>query len=333
MANLTLFSAFDFGADQNWNWYVTQGTAGLITIESGIQKQTLSGSFTYPTPLTYAGTISATSYFNNNAEVYRITGLAHDIITLSIKAVLNADAQATYAYLLSGNDTITGSAGNDGLIGYAGNDTIRAGAGNDNLAGLSGNDQIDGGLGLDSVLFVGARANFSVARTDAGFTVTDKTGAEGTDTLVNVERIIFSDLVGNLSGLALDVGADGLGGKAYRLYQAAFNRTPDTPGLSFWMHSLDQGASLVSIAQGFIQSKEYQDTYAPGLSSRDLVSKYYQNILHRAPEQGGLDFWSGALDSKAASTAEVLAGISESKENIDGTAAVIGNGFEYLPWG
>lgn len=31
--------------------------------------------------------------------------------------------------------------------------------------------------------------------------------------------------------------------------------------------------------------------------------------------------------------AEVLAGISESPENIDGSAALIANGFDYTPYG
>ena len=43
------------------------------------------------------------------------------------------DTQATYAYALSGNDSITGSYGNDVLLGYAGNDSLLGGTGNDSL--------------------------------------------------------------------------------------------------------------------------------------------------------------------------------------------------------
>ena len=57
-----------------------------------------------------------------------------------------------------------------------------------------------------------------------------------------------------------------------------------------------------------------------------LRVQYYENVLHRSTDQAGLDFWTGALDSHAATSAQVLAAISESRENIDGTAALIGNG-------
>jgi hypothetical protein len=326
MANLTLYVPFDFGTEQGYaNWIITDGTASTIAIASGTHKQTFSGSFSYPTAVTYAGTVTATSYFNNNAEIYRITGLSHDLVTLSA-TVLQGQTMPSYAYLLNGNDTIIGSSGHDGLIGFNGNDNIQAGAGDDFVDGAAGNDTIDGGTGLDTAFWGGNRTAFTIARTTTGVTVTDTKGVEGTDTLTNVERLVFQD-----NAVALDVDANGIAGKAYRLYQAAFNRTPDAGGVGYWISAMDKGSSLEAVAQGFIASQEYKDAYGTGLNSHDLVTKYYQNILHRAPEQGGLDFWSGALD-KGVSLASVLAAISESQENIDGTAKVIGNGFDYTLW-
>ena len=58
-------------------------------------------------------------------------------------------------------------------------------------------------------------------------------------------------------------------GEAYRLYQAAFNRTPDTPGLRGWVTNLDNGMSLNAVAQGFVGSAEFANAYA-GLSSVGL---------------------------------------------------------------
>jgi Ca2+-binding RTX toxin-like protein len=326
MANLTLYAAFDFGAQQGYgNWLVTEGTSSSVTIATGGQKQTFTGSFTYPTPTTFAGTVSASSYFSNNVEVYRLTGLSHDLVSLA-STVLQGQTQQSYAYLLNGDDTIIGSSGHDGLVGYNGNDTIRAGAGDDFIDGAAGNDTIDGGAGLDSAFWAANGSAITVTRTATGVTVTDRTGVEGTDTLVNVERLIFQD-----DAVALDVDASGIAGKAYRLYQAAFNRTPDAGGVGYWISAMDKGTSLEAVAQGFISSKEYTDAYGSGLSSHDIVTKYYQNILHRAPEQAGLDFWAGALD-KGVALASVLSSISESQENIDGTAKVIGNGFHYTLW-
>jgi len=167
-----------------------------------------------------------------------------------------------------------------------------------------------------------ARADATIQRigtTGNAYTITDKAGA--TQQLTGVERIAFSDAT-----IALDV--DGNAGQVYRIYRAAFNRTPDKPGLGYWINAMDHGASFTSMARGFLDSDEYHKAYDGVTSNRALVTKYYENILHRTPDAGGLDFWAGVLDNKAASTADVLASISDSAENKAGLIGVIGNGFE-----
>jgi hypothetical protein len=325
MATLTLSQGFDFRGGQDWLWYVTTLTNSFIGMDHEQYHQTLTGSFTF-SDTSFAGTATATSLLLNGSEIYNITGMSHDAYQLGL--LLNpGETQHRYAYVFNGNDTMTGSGSADGLLGYAGNDTISAGAGNDWISGGAGNDKIDGGTGTDTAAYSGARSLYTITHTAAGFTVTDNSGAEGTDTLVGVERLQFAD-----KAVALDVDASSIGGMAYRLYQAAFDRTPDAAGVGYWMSAMEKGTSLVTVAQGFINSAEYQNAYGTALSSHDLVTKYYENILHRAPEQAGLDFWVGALD-KGVAVAEVLASISESQENITGTAVVIGNGFEYTPYG
>lgn len=326
MANVSLFAPFDFRVEQNFgNWLVTEGYDTYIAISSGQYRQGFSGNFTYPTPQTFTGTVSAAHLSENDALVYAISGLSHDLITLG-RTVLQGQTQETYAYLLSGNDFINGSSGRDGLIGYAGNDNIQAGGDDDAIVGGAGNDQILGGAGLDSAFYSGKRATYTITGTATWPTVADSTGVDGTDTLTSVERLVFHDSV-----IALDVGAGGHAGEVYRLYQAAFNR-PLTPSeIGYWISVVDKGASLETIAQGFINSNEYASTYGSAKSSHDIVTRYYENILHRAPERAGLDFWAGVLD-RGVSQATVLAAIGESQENIDGTAAVIGSGIAYTPW-
>ncbi len=65
-----------------------------------------------------------------------------------------------------------------------------------------GNDSINGGAGIDAAVYGGSRANFTLTQTGSGFRLADKSGALGTDTLQNVERLKFSD-----GAIALDVGA------------------------------------------------------------------------------------------------------------------------------
>lgn len=180
--------------------------------------------------------------------------------------------------------------------------------------------------GIDTVKYAGAKANYTLVRSGEGFFVLDKSGAKPAELLAGVERIQFAD-----GAVALDI--DGIGGQAYRIYQAAFNRTPDAGGLGFWMNAMDKGSSLVEVAAGFMKSPEFIAAYGANPGSRDLVSKIYLNVLHRPAEAAGLDYWSKALDSGAVNAAEVLSLISESAENQAGLLDVIGNGFTYTPYG
>ncbi len=156
----------------------------------------------------------------------------------------------------------------------------------------------------------------------------DNVGSEGLDILAGIERLKFAD------GLfALDVGPDGIAGQAYRIYQAAFNRTPDAGGLGYWLGVMDNGVSLKTISGGFINSDEFRTAYGTAPTNEQLVTKFYQNILGREPEKAGYDFWVGVLNGNFAPLPDVLAAISESNENQLGVAAIIGNGFGYIPFG
>jgi Ca2+-binding RTX toxin-like protein len=93
----------------------------------------------------------------------------------------------------NGADTIDGGAGGDFIFGQNGNDTIFGGGGNDTIRGGNGNDDIDGGPGFDTVIFNRNLAAYDVDLIDGFAEVTDLVGNGGTDTLVNVERIVFAD--------------------------------------------------------------------------------------------------------------------------------------------
>ena len=235
-------------------------------------------------------------------------------------------------------DIVIAAAAGDDLVsvkGGGGRVSVVAGEGNDVVTLLGDKQIVDGGRGLDIVKLNGARADFAVkavpvpANPDprtpppASFTVTDQNGAASS--LVNVERLVFSDAT-----LALDI--EGNAGQIYRLYQAAFDRTPDSTGLGYWIHAMDKGASLVDLAASFLAAPEGVQTYGGNLSTVDLVTRFYRNILDRDPDTGGRDYWAGLIDRKAATVAQVLAGISESNENKIGLVGVIGNGFVFTPW-
>jgi hypothetical protein len=195
----------------------------------------------------------------------------------------------------------------------------------DTMHGAANSGRIDGGGGLDTIIYAGAASEYKITHGATGFTIAHGLSAT-VDSLANVERLKFGDAT-----IALDI--DGVGGKAYRIYQAAFDRAPDSVGLGFWIAAMDHGTPLASVAKGFVDSKEFQDMYGSAPTNVDLVGKFYEHVLHRPAEKGGFDFWVGVLDSHAASVADVLMAISESNENQAALAAVIGNGFAYTPYG
>lgn len=104
-----------------------------------------------------------------------------------------------------GNDTLDGGAGNDALYGSIGNDKMLGGNGDDLIFagefGLddssgsyivktgSGNDTIDGGSGDDWVVFDGSSSNYSIIKTTLN--TLEVSNSEGTDTLTNIEHVIF----------------------------------------------------------------------------------------------------------------------------------------------
>lgn len=140
--------------------------------------------------------------------------------------------------------------------------------------------------------------------------------------LFDIERLSFSDQT-----LALDI--DGTAATAYRLYQAAFDRVPDLGGLGYWIREFDAGrGDLLSVSASFIASDEFQTTYG-STSNAEFLTLLYDNVLDRAPDAAGLNYWNGQL-SNGFSRAGVLASFSESAENRANVAAAIEDGIWYV---
>jgi hypothetical protein len=117
--------------------------------------------------------------------------------------------------------------------------------------------------------------------------------------------------------------------EADRLYQMAFNRSPDSPGLTYWTGQLDSGATPLQVAQGFVDSAEFAQVFA-GVDNTGFVDALYANGLHRAPDAAGEAYWVGQLDS-GASKAQVLLRFSDSLENRLNTSHATHDGWVSLP--
>lgn len=92
----------------------------------------------------------------------------------------------------SGADALEGGTRAENLFGLDGDDTIEAAGGGDYVEGGSGEDFLDGGAGYDTAGFFGSSTDFTFRRqADGSVLVTDLTGAEGQDRLVDVEAVYF----------------------------------------------------------------------------------------------------------------------------------------------
>ncbi len=91
---------------------------------------------------------------------------------------------------LIGNVSIALGAVIENAIGGTGNDNLIGNAGDNILTGGGGNDRIEGGLGSDTVVFSGQRSAYTITWNGQTGTVT---GADGVDTLTNVEFLRFAD--------------------------------------------------------------------------------------------------------------------------------------------
>lgn len=117
----------------------------------------------------------------------------------------------------TGDDELYGNGAADTLIGGAGNDLLNGGIGDDSLTGGAGDDMLVGGAGNDTAIYMGAAHNFSMERNGNRITITDNSGAEGIDTLTNVETLQFGGVEyevvnGSSAGDAALNGVDGTAG-------------------------------------------------------------------------------------------------------------------------
>jgi hypothetical protein len=236
--------------------------------------------------------------------------------------------------LLSGNDYFEGSftfAGDDEAQGLGGKDSFKG-----YFDGQYG-DVFFGGSGTDTSIYRGKASEYTLTRSStiwdgrlndgtraSGVVVKDSVkDRDGTDNLIEVERLQFSDRT-----VALDIS--GTAGQAYRVYQAAFNRTPDNGGLKYWIGLMDGGYTLAGVASGFIASAEFKTLYGSNPTNELFVSKLYDNVLHRAPDTGGYNYWVGLLNTKKIDNISALLNFSESPENQAGVIGVIQNGIDLL---
>lgn len=302
MTTITYSQPTDVYDLDNWynaNTYLSFASSTGFQLTDGYHTLNYTGySFTYNTSGVSGGTLTGLSWSSGGQPVFSVTGINTNYNTL-LKYALAGDDVAIGALVLKGNDTFIGSNGNDDFYGYTGSDTY------------------NGNGGIDTVWYDTGKNSLVVTATATGYKVITPGKI---DTLTNIERLEFGDG----SSLALDVGAGQNAGSAYRLYQAAFDRKPDTDGLNYWIAEMDNGQNIGQIAQSFVDSNEFK-ALNPGLDQNSIINSYYLHVLHRDADAAGFQYWNTQM-ANGMKANEVLVSFSESQENLTNTKAALDGG-------
>ncbi|MEO1746844.1 MAG: DUF4214 domain-containing protein, partial [Pseudomonadota bacterium] len=245
----------------------------------------------------------------NDQSNYLLTISGADGTGPAVQTTVNVELESVGPILGTPNkDNLIGSPNDDEMFGLAEDDVLNASL---------GNDLLDGGPGNDTAKYFLNRADITQDLMPDG-TITVLEPGNTTDTLRDIERIDLDD-----GDYVYDIGSDNLG-FGYRIYQAAFGRTPDEGGVRFWIDVLDQldvqGQDEVEkqqfVAREFNGSQEFQSLYGANPSNETYIDAMYLNVLLRLPDQSGRDFWVDAME-RGQTREEVLVLFAESPENVN----------------
>jgi hypothetical protein len=81
-------------------------------------------------------------------------------------------------------------------------------------------------------------------------------------------------------------------------YQSVLGRASDAQGRQWWLAAVKAGALQIDdVAEHFYSSQEYVDAHqnnGESSENRNWIHQLYTDLLHRAPDSSGLDFWEAA---------------------------------------
>ncbi|RVG88661.1 calcium-binding protein [Sinorhizobium meliloti] len=194
----------------------TTSTDVLYRLDNGLKLKLVGTGFSFDSSGdAVGGTITSIQVLLNNG-----TTLVQTISGLNLSLEIFQDAAAAFDnakfenWIMSGGDTINGSAGDDDISGRGGNDILNGNDGDDTITGGEGDDTYDGGNGFDTLSFQDAygapSATQGISLNATNGTVTDQFGFS--ETFQNFEEYRgtqFSDTINGSSGSESFMGLGG----------------------------------------------------------------------------------------------------------------------------
>jgi hypothetical protein len=178
------------------------------------------------------------------------------------------------------------------------------------------------GDGPDVTAYVlGDVSNYTISTSGGVIHLRETAGLDQNADLTGVAQVQFSDYT-----LAFDLhSSEDL--LVYQLYQAAYDRVPDNAGFRFWATYADaNNASAVTLADFFLTAPEFTQKYGANPTNLQYVTELYSNVLGRAPDQAGLNFWVNVANSGYPRD-QLLVDFATSTENVQLIAPHTSNGY------
>jgi hypothetical protein len=207
---------------------------------------------------------------------------------------------------VTGTGTVTDTGGNQAYSGSTSGNTVHFGADN-------GQDTFDGQGGIDEAVFDIGLAAITAFEWN-GSVLTLHNGTNATQ-LTNVEHVLLGD--GTFAAIDMQPGDVDFG--VYAMLYAGFHTTPTQALMSFWMADAEvHDGDLGAVGDDMIS------TYAPGLSSSQIIAYLYHNIVGTDADAGTVAALNSLVTGEN-TLGDLFAAGAQLALNTDNIASVVGS--------
>lgn len=340
MANLVISSDFnlnnpsDFFGSNPVRTDLTSTGFHVYDAGTGNHVYITGQNFAYNGNKPISGTMTGLVCITGNGQetLFNMSGVYVDVVTNNSIDFTSFGQEVNY--WLGANPTITTVPG-----GMSGSQTIQAPTGTNQVFGYTGNN---------TVVYTAPSNKFTISvnsvldASNGNGTVTVYQGDPLAPTTANTERAVQTTQFGD--GVSIQTSWLTKASLLHttnapefsvlsELYLAYFNRAPDSLGLDYWASNaydyIRGGTADVNanklIANNFALSPESKAIYGTINQSssvaelQNFVTKVYQNVLNRGPDQTGLDYWVNNLKTGASSPGSFIVDVVYAVNSQSGT--------------
>ena len=200
-----------------------------------------------------------------------------------------------------GDDQITTGGGSDEVRPGPGNDLVSTGGGDDRIIidRFEGDKRIDAGAGIDILSIDRSINSISGHMEDGRIVIRDAKGGSLAVTNANIFELADAVYVLATNDSEAIVA---------RLYTMALGRTPDAPGVRYWLDEIAAGHPLADAVHAF------SSALYTGTQDDEFLEGFYARAFHRAPDPSEESVWLRQLQTGAMTRDQVITGLAASEE-------------------